>query len=297
MSNYGPGIIARTNSYRIDPKSIVRRAGWNPRFDFGEIEELAKSIAQNGMLQPIRVRRHGKDKFELIDGDRRLTAVEFLLKKGTVFDDGILAIIEDKSATDVENMILMFESNSGKPFLPLEAAKAYHMLMETGLSVKQVAKMLGKSEQHVKFTVALMEADVSVIEALEKGEINSMTARTIAKSNNKDQQKQLVVRARSAGKSRASQQELKQELKESTRKRTVLKVESKIMPEAGMKQFLESTERVFLDRLKQAGIKDLLALSAISRQDDTHTLAYEFGIVQAMKHVLGLPSGLKGGIK
>ena len=85
-----PGIIKRTNAYFADPKTIARVDGWNNRFDFGEIEELAKSIKINGLLQPLRIKRvpaHVKDDgkgaagaqvfaFELIDGDRRLTAIE-----------------------------------------------------------------------------------------------------------------------------------------------------------------------------------------------------------------------------
>lgn len=289
MSSYGPGIIARTNSYRIDPKSIVRREGWNPRFDFGEIEELARSIKENGVLQPLRVKRHGKEQFELIDGDRRLTAIELLMKKGVEFPDGVMAIIEDKAATDLENLVLMFEANSGKPFLPLEAAKAYRMLMDTGLTAKQVAKKLGRSEAHVKFTVALTEADTSVTEALEKGEINSVEARTIAKTKDKDKQKELVGKVKSAGKGRAEKQAVRKEVTDAVRKRVPLKKPaSTAMTHERIVQFLETTERLMLEHMKQQGVSLVLELDTISKESDKNQMLYEYGAVRAIKHILGI---------
>ena len=73
------GVLKRSNAYFIDPTRVVRRDGWNPRFDFGEIEEMAKSILANGLLNAIRVKRISGNPaadFELIDGDRRMTAIE-----------------------------------------------------------------------------------------------------------------------------------------------------------------------------------------------------------------------------
>lgn len=290
MSNYGPGIIARTNSYRIDPKSIVRREGWNPRFDFGEIEELAKSIKENGVLQPIRVKRHGKEQFELIDGDRRLTAIEYLMKQGVEFPEGVMAIIEDKAASDVDSMILMFEANSGKPFLPIEAAKAYRMLMDTGLTAKQVAKKLGRSEAHVKFTVALTEADASVTEALEKGEINSVEARTIAKSKDKAKQKELVGKVKAAGKGRSAKQVVRKEVTEAVRKRVTLKRKEGpvVLPTDKIHALLETTERLMLDKMKQQGLSLVLEVDTLSKETDQNKLVYEYGMVRALKHVLGI---------
>jgi ParB family chromosome partitioning protein len=287
MSSYGPGIITRTNSYHIDPTTIDRRVGWNPRFDFGEIEELAQSIKQNGLLQPLRVKRVG-DRFELIDGDRRLTAVEHLMKKGLEFPQGVLAIIESKSATDLDNMILMFESNSGKPFLPLEAAKAYKMLMDAeGLTCKQVAHRLGRSEAHVKFTVALMDADIEVTDALEKGEINSVVARTIAKTKDKAKQRELVSKVKSAGKGRKEQQAVRKEVEAGVRKRTPIKNEPALKSAQDALKFLESIERLLAEHIKQLGFTNMEQLSAAAKESDLNTALHEYGMVRAVKHLLG----------
>ena len=177
------GIIKKTTSYMVDPTKVTRAAGFNPRFDFGEIELLAKSIAANGLLMPIRVKRvTGNDKyeFELVDGDRRLTAVAQLLAKGHVFEDGVPAILVDRVQDDVTSLIQMFEANTGKPFLPLEEAAAYKRMRDAGMTIAQICSRVGRADVHVTDTLSLLEADEDVQDALKAGKIGATNAKLIA---------------------------------------------------------------------------------------------------------------------
>lgn len=218
------GVLKRSSAYSIDARTITRRAGWNPRFDFGEIEGLATSLLANGMLNPIRVKRiaptvldDGKGpagsqvfNFELIDGDRRLTAVELLIKQGkydAVFPQGIPAIIVDKAQEDKTSLIQMFEANSGKPFLPLEEAAAYkRMREEFKMSMKDICAAVGRSQLHVSRMFALLEADPEVQQALEKGEIGKNDAKMIASvaRGDKVKQRELMQVAKNANKKKST---------------------------------------------------------------------------------------------
>lgn len=214
------GVLKRSSAYSIDARTITRRAGWNPRFDFGEIEGLATSLLANGMLNPIRVKRiaptvldDGKGptgaqvfNFELIDGDRRLTAVELLIKQGkydAAFPQGIPAIIVDKAQEDKTSLIQMFEANSGKPFLPLEEAAAYkRMREEFKMTIKEICATVGRRATHVNEMLALLEADQEVQDAVQAGEIGKTEAKRIAKvaQGDKAKQRELAQVAKAANK-------------------------------------------------------------------------------------------------
>ena len=210
MSNNAPGITKKTTSYYIDPKVITPRDGWNPRFSFGEVEELAKSIKANGLIFPLHVKRVGAG-FELIDGDRRLTAIEMLLEQGHEFPEGVPAQIKDKNTSDLENLILMFESNSGKPFLPLEAAAAYKRMRDAGMTLKQISERVGRKPANITDTLRLLTTDVDVQDALKKGKINTTAAMAIAKTD-KTKQKDLVEKVAATGKGKGKRATLLKEL-------------------------------------------------------------------------------------
>lgn len=194
------GIIAKTTGYLVNPKLITRRQGFNPRFDFGEISLLAKSIEANGLLMPIRVKRLpageaatlGKD-FELVDGDRRLTAIELLMSENRAteyLEAGIPAILVDRSQDDITSLIQMFEANTGKSFLPLEEAAAFKRMRDAGMTIADICKRVGRADVHVTDTLALLEADDSVKEALASGQIGATDAKVIATAAKGDKEAQ-----------------------------------------------------------------------------------------------------------
>ena len=232
MSTTLPAIIkARPSAYNmINPRTITRREGWNVRFDFGEIEELAKSIkyqateggVPGGLLNAIRVKRAGEG-FELIDGDRRLTAVELLLKwadegnpKGYDFAEGVAAVVVEKGQDDLRSLIQMFEANSGKAFLPMEEAAAYKRMREAGMSLEQIASAVGRNHVHVNNTLALLEAPEELQKAVKEGKVGGTLAKKIATSarGNKAKQKELTEKAIKAGKDKKAQRKVKAEVEE-----------------------------------------------------------------------------------
>lgn len=314
MSANAPGIIkARPSAYNmIDPRSIDRRAGWNNRFDFGEIEELAKSIkyqateggVPGGLLNTIRVKRLG-DRFELIDGDRRLTAVELLIKwagesnpRGYDFPEGIPAIIVDKNQDDLRSLIQMFEANTGKPLLPLEEAAAYKRMREAGMTLEQIASAVGRNHVHVNNTLALLEAPEELRQAMAKGEIGGTMAKKIATAARKDQKKaaELTKQAVAAGKDKKKQRQVKAAIEETRQERAskqgkTLKI--KPLSEDQLSEQGEKMSKQLAELLKDAGLASAEALLSAVAADNRLAAAYTLGCLRAFKVAAGMKINLK----
>lgn len=143
------------------------------RFDEQAIEELANSIRDRGVLQPILLRGAGKGRFELIAGERRLRAsriagletIPALIKEATDSDSLLLAIIENVLRADLT---------------ALEEAHAYEALMnEFSLTQDEVARRIGKSRPAITNTLRLLQLPEETKRELEEGRITAGHARAL----------------------------------------------------------------------------------------------------------------------
>ena len=304
QSKEAPGVVKRTSAYMIDPRTITRRAGWNPRFDFGEIDQLATSIKANGMLNPIRVKRLNKPTdaghvFELIDGDRRLTACEALLKKDpAVFPDGVPAIIVDKGQDDVTSLIQMFEANSGKAFLPMEEAVAYQRMRDAGMTLKQICAAVGRKQVHVTETMNLLKADAALQEAAEKGEVSKTDAKKIATvaKGNKAKQRELTQQAKAAGKDKTKRRVLKATIEKTHREEAAKrgkKLKIRALSDSQLSDIGSSMAEHLLTLLEAQDIAVESDLVAMIRKDPMLVIAYTTGALEALKVAAGGDNNLK----
>lgn len=289
------GVLKRTSAYFVDPKRIVRRAGWNPRFDFGEIEEMAKSIKANGILNAIRVKRvtgNPAADFELIDGDRRMTAIEHLIKKGHQFPDGIPATIVDKAQDDLTSLIQMFEANTGKPFLPLEEAAAYKRLQDHGMTIAQICQAVSRKQVHVVEMLGLLKADDSVKEAVQSGEVGKTLAKKIAKVAKGDAatQKKLVAKAKAAGTDKTKMKQVMKEVEDVRHKKA--EAQGKVIRQQGLDydELEELGTRVagyLVERLEALGHPLDFDVRHMIAKDDRYALAFTYGAMEAIKAARG----------
>lgn len=293
------GVVKRSNAYFIDPRSVARREGWNPRFDFGEIDALAISIQANGMLNPIRVKRLAKPDaqgrvFELIDGDRRLTACEQIIKKNpAAFPDGIPAHIVDKGQDDLTSLIQMFEANSGKVFLPMEEAMAYKRMRDAGMTINDICKAVGRKAVHVTEILNLLNADESVKEAVQSGAIGKTMAKQIAKvaKGDKQAQKELVAKAAAAKKGdKAAKADLKTSV-DKTHRATAAKRGKTLKIRALSDNQLSVIGKQMADHLvkllEDADMSVETDLVAMIRKDPKLVIAYTTGALDALKVAAG----------
>lgn len=306
-SKTGAGIIGKASgAYNADPCTITRRKGWNARFDFGEIKELAKSIRANSVLMPLRVKRlpaGGSACFELVDGDRRLTAIELILKEDpTFFDDtGVPIILVDRSQDDFTSLVQMFEANTGKPLLPMEEAAAFKRMADHAIeheSVKKadvykwVAKHVGHSDIYVWETMQLLEASDEVKEAVTSKKIGTTAAKaiTIHAKGDKAKQAELVKKAQAAGKDKAKKAELKKELDDLKRakhakKGRVLKIRA--LDDAALGALGKKVADDVAKKLAEANKPMDFDIAAWVASDDKLALAYAFGALSALKAAAG----------
>ena len=159
---------------------------FQPRKVFNEdVSELAESIRQHGLLQPITVRPLG-EKYEIIMGERRYRACEKLgLKK-------IPAMIVEMN--DRESMeVALIENLQRQSLSPIEEALSYKRILDAGYTTQdQLAMKLGKTQSTIANKLRLLSLDKDVQNALLKGEISERHARSLLRVEKKEQQKLLL---------------------------------------------------------------------------------------------------------
>jgi ParB family chromosome partitioning protein len=169
-----------------EPPAVAGHVQWvaldaidaNPRqprtgFDDDALAELAASIKDRGVLQPILLRASGKDRYELIAGERRLRASK---QAGL---ERIPALV--KEANDSESLVLAIVENVLRADLsPLEEAHAYQALMgEFSLTQDEVAQRVGKSRPAITNTLRLLQLPEEAQRELAAGRITAGHARAL----------------------------------------------------------------------------------------------------------------------
>lgn len=173
------------------PTAAIRPNTRQPRRSFPEagIRELAASIKEVGILQPLVVRSTDSG-FELIAGERRLRAAK---EAGL---DRVPVLI--RQAADNESVELALVENLQREDLnPLETAAAYQALMEGfGLTKEQLALRLGKSRAAVTNTLRLAQLPAGIQAMILDGKLTEGHARAILGLENEDQMLRLAERVR-----------------------------------------------------------------------------------------------------
>ena len=152
---------------------IVRNQN-QPRksFDEDKLAELADSIRQNGVLQPILVRRKGQ-KYEIVAGERRYQASKLAGLKE------IPAVVREIDDDKVFQLALI-ENLQRSDLSPIEEAKGYKQLLTSrSLTQEELAKILSKSRSAIANTLRLMDLPAEVQHMMEQGLLTAGHARAI----------------------------------------------------------------------------------------------------------------------
>ena len=170
------------------PIHQIRANPYQPRqsFDEQELAQLADSLRQNGMLQPVIVRRRGDGVYELVAGERRWRAAQM------AGWPKIPVVI--RNCGDDEAMILALEENLQRNDLnPIETARAYTRLMtEFGLTQDLVAQRLGKDRSTVANMARLVQLPREIQEWVEGDLLSTGHAKVILGCSGPDHQLRLA---------------------------------------------------------------------------------------------------------
>ena len=157
-----------------------------PRKTFNEdkIEELADSIREHGIIQPIVVRKKKKG-YEIVAGERRWRAA---MKAGLAEVPCLL-----KELTDEQNMLIAIIENMQREDLnPIEEAEGLHQMVSTfGLTQEQVSKSVGKSRPYITNALRLLKLPEYIREKLAEGVISAGHGRTLITVEDEDLRRQL----------------------------------------------------------------------------------------------------------
>jgi len=183
-------VISRKDYFYLDPTKIVVREGWNPRqeFDTLEDEELKLSIIENGVLEPLEVKRTGDD-IVLINGERRLRATLKAISEGNEIS-GIPCLIQRHTMSDTEAMFLALNTNTGKRLSPLEEADAFVRLRNWNIPVSTIAKRMGKSAPFIYRRLLLIDATPELKEEIKEKKISLTDAERVIKESDGSPEKQ-----------------------------------------------------------------------------------------------------------
>lgn len=171
----------------IDIKEIVARAD-QPRRKFEEepLQELAESLKEHGVLQPLLVRKHGK-RYEIVAGERRWRAAQLAgIEKIPV----LIKEIDDIEAAEIS----LIENLQREDLSITEEARAYRQMIERyGYTQELLARKLGKSRTHVTNTMRIMNLPVEIMALIDEGKISAGHARALLSLGSAEQQKAVAA--------------------------------------------------------------------------------------------------------
>ena len=189
-------IITETPSEEIVNVKIseLRSNPYQPRkvFDEAALQELASSIKEHGVFQPIIVKKSIKG-YEIIAGERRVKASQIA---GL---EEIPAIIREFNDTEMMEIALL-ENLQRENLNAIEESMAYKKLLETlGLTQEELAKRLGKSRSHITNMLGLLNLPEEIQTQISDKKISMGHARVLSKLDNKEQQQELAEKVISEG--------------------------------------------------------------------------------------------------
>jgi len=188
-------------------------------FDEEKLEELAASISQHGLIQPIVLRKLGKG-YEIVAGERRWRAARLAGLKE------VPCIV--KELTEEENMLLAIVENMQREDLnPIEEAEGLKKMIDTyGLTQEQVSYSVGKSRPYITNSLRLLKLPGRVQQLTAEGKITTGHARALAAVKSQQRQVDLAVRAAKEGLSVRQIEQLAKETKQPQEKKKTRKVKS-----------------------------------------------------------------------
>ncbi len=190
-----PGQAPEVRADRKAPIEHLRANANNPRrhFDDSELDDLARSIREHGIVQPILVRTargggSGIARFEIIAGERRWRAAQ---RAGLHEVPVIVREVDDKQALE----LAIIENVQRSDLNALEEARGYHQLIEEySYSQADLGNVIGKSRSHVANTLRLLKLPKAVQEFVSSGALSAGHARTLVTAEDPQKLAERIVK-------------------------------------------------------------------------------------------------------
>ena len=198
--------------FKIVQIKDIQKNPYQPRKEFSEekIQELAQSIKENGLIQPIIVRKSPVLGYEILAGERRyrasiaagLSEVPVIVKQLSDQDMMLHSIIENLQRENLN---------------PIEEAKAYQSLIDKGFTHTEIAEKIGKSRPYITNLVRLLGLPKHILTEVESGRLSQAHARLLIQLSS-DKQDKLLNRIQTENLSVRQVEQILQKTKQSSKK-------------------------------------------------------------------------------
>lgn len=198
--------------FKIVQIKDIQKNPYQPRKEFSEekIQELAQSIKENGLIQPIIVRKSPVLGYEILAGERRyrasiaagLSEVPVIVKQLSDQDMMLHSIIENLQRENLN---------------PIEEAKAYKSLIDKGFTHTEIAEKMGKSRPYITNLVRLLGLPKHILTEVESGRLSQAHARLLIQLSS-DKQDKLLNRIQTENLSVRQVEQILQKTKKSSKK-------------------------------------------------------------------------------
>ena len=198
--------------FKIVQIKDIQKNPYQPRKEFSEekIQELAQSIKENGLIQPIIVRKSPVLGYEILAGERRyrasivagLSEVPVIVKQLSDQDMVLHSIIENLQRENLN---------------PIEEAKAYQSLIDKGFTHTEIAEKMGKSRPYITNLVRLLGLPKHILTEVESGKLSQAHARLLIQLSS-DKQDKLLNRIQTENLSVRQVEQILQKTKKSSKK-------------------------------------------------------------------------------
>jgi ParB family chromosome partitioning protein len=172
---FDEGALGLEEEQRTVPLAALKPGRFNPRRNFAEaqIEELAASIRERGLVQPLVVRPSTGDTYEIVAGERRWRAAQI----ANLHDVPVVV----RALTDQEAVeIAIIENVQREDLNAIEEGEGYKLLMDGhGYTQEDLAKVIGKSRSHLANTLRLLKLPESVQDFVRSGDLSAGHARPL----------------------------------------------------------------------------------------------------------------------
>ena len=164
--------IQKSDFFKVAIAAIIVEDGFNVRKDMGDIDALAKSIAQIGQQVPvIATKVRGEDKFTLTAGHRRLAAIKLANEK---YGANITQVNVMGAKGDEKQRVLtmLLDGEGAKKLTASEMASGFARLKEMGMKPKEIGLSVGVSQAQVYNVLAVLKAPAAIQAMVEAGDIS-----------------------------------------------------------------------------------------------------------------------------
>lgn len=169
------GALGLEEEQRTVPLAALKPGRFNPRRSFPEtqLEELAASIRERGLVQPLVVRPSSGDTYEIVAGERRWRAAQL----ANLHDVPVVV----RALTDQEAVeIAIIENVQREDLNAIEEGEGYKLLMDGhGYTQEDLAKVIGKSRSHLANTLRLLKLPQGVQDLVRSGQLSAGHARPL----------------------------------------------------------------------------------------------------------------------